>query len=69
MPLEELHRSLVLLRSLPGLERAQIAAPAGFRVFLARIEAKFSGWKFANHTFSINLHASESLWPGSTASR
>ena len=39
MPFEVLHRALVLLRRRLRLERSEIPALAGFRVFLARIEA------------------------------
>jgi hypothetical protein len=39
---EELHRALVLLGSLARLERAQIAALAGLRILLPRVQPVFT---------------------------
>src|ERR1700730_1816884 len=49
MPLEILHRALVLLRGGAAGAGADIAAPAGARILLARIEPVFAGRQFANH--------------------
>src|SRR6266566_5446252 len=49
MPLEILHRALVLFRGRSGFEGAEIAALAGFRIDLARIEPIFPGLQFADH--------------------
>src|ERR1019366_4647103 len=49
MPLEILHRAFVPLGRRARIEGAEIAAPAGLRVFLARIEAVFAGGKLADH--------------------
>jgi hypothetical protein len=49
MPLEILHRALVLLRCRTGGECAEIPPPAGLRILLARIEPVFAGSKFADH--------------------
>lgn len=46
---EVLHGSLVFLRSGEGRKRPEILALAGLGVLLARIQAKFSGFEFANH--------------------
>jgi hypothetical protein len=45
MPLEILHRALVLLRRRARAESAEIAPPAGLRVLLARIEPVSAGSK------------------------
>jgi hypothetical protein len=50
MPLEELNGALMLLCGFTGLEGAKIPAPSSLRIFLARIEAKLSGRKFADHS-------------------
>src|SRR5262245_27352221 len=47
--LEVLHGPLVLLGRRARRERPEIAAPAGLRILLARIEAVPSGRKLANH--------------------
>ena len=47
--LEELDRALVLFGGGPGLERPEVAALAGLRVFLAGVEAVFAGLEFADH--------------------
>src|SRR5687768_17164382 len=49
MALEELHRSLVLLRGRARLERAEIPALSRFRIDLARIQAVFAGAEFTDH--------------------
>jgi hypothetical protein len=49
MPLEELHGALVLLRRGTARKRAEIAPPAGLRIFLSRIEPVFAGRELANH--------------------
>jgi len=38
MPLEELHRALVLLGGRPTAERTKIAAPPGLWILLAGVE-------------------------------
>src|SRR5512133_156624 len=48
-PLEVLHVALVLLRGLACRKRAEIAAFAGARVDLARVEAIFARRKLADH--------------------
>src|SRR5207248_1002873 len=56
MPLEVLHGLLVLLRGIERLEGAEVAALAGLRVLLARIEAVPAGAQFTNHCrFSCNF--------------
>jgi hypothetical protein len=52
VPLEELNRSLVLLRSFTSLESAEIPPPARFWIFLARIKTELAGCEFANHKHS-----------------
>ena len=42
--LKELHLALVLLRSLFGVERAEVAALAGLGILLARIETILAGF-------------------------
>src|SRR5262245_18518011 len=49
MALEVLHGTLVLLGRRPRLEGAEIAAPAGLRVHLARIEAIAARLELADH--------------------
>src|SRR5262245_26885584 len=49
MALEVLHGALVLLGRRPCLEGAEIAAPAGLRVRLARIEAIAARLELADH--------------------
>ena len=49
MLLEVLHLTLVLLSLFHRGEGAEIAALTGRRIFLARIEAVFSGFEFADH--------------------
>ncbi len=49
MVLEELDLPLVPARLLERGKGAQVAAFAGAGIFLARIDAKFSGFEFANH--------------------
>src|SRR5436309_7030656 len=50
--LEELHRALVFFGRLPALERAEVAALAGARILLARIESILSGFQLADHDAS-----------------
>lgn len=52
MPLEELDLALMLLRGLFRAKGAEVAALAGPRIFLARIESVFAGSKFADHRFN-----------------
>jgi hypothetical protein len=47
--LEVLHCALVLLGGRARFEGAQISAPFGFRVELARVQAKFARSEFAYH--------------------
>jgi hypothetical protein len=47
--LEELHRALVLLGRLPARKRAEVAALAGARVLLARIEPVLARLELADH--------------------
>ena len=49
MPLEELHGTLVLLGGSQRLERAEVAAFAGGRILLARVEAVFARFELADH--------------------
>src|ERR1700733_15050706 len=49
MPLEVLHRALVLLGGGAAGEGAEIAAAAGLRILFARIEPVFAGRQFADH--------------------
>src|ERR1700683_4145199 len=49
MPLEVLHRPLVLLRRRARGESAEIAPPAGLRILLARVEPVFAGRELADH--------------------
>src|SRR5580704_6962489 len=49
LALEELHRAFVLFGGRARLEGAEIAAPAGLRVELARIEAVFARFELADH--------------------
>src|ERR1700726_4737923 len=49
MPFEILHRTLVLLGGGAAIEGAQIAAAAGLRVHIARIEPVFAGGQLADH--------------------
>jgi hypothetical protein len=51
MLLEILHFAFVLFGLFEGCECAQIAALPCLRIFLSRIQAKLSGFEFANHTF------------------
>jgi hypothetical protein len=49
MPLEVLDCALVLERLLARGKRAEISAPASFRIFLARVEAVLARGKLADH--------------------
>ena len=49
MPLEILHLALVALGRGAGIESAEIAALAGLRVCLARVEPVFAGGELADH--------------------
>src|SRR5262245_52807739 len=49
MPLEVLHRAFVLFRGGAGAEGAEVAALAGLRVHLARIQAELTVPELANH--------------------
>jgi hypothetical protein len=49
VPLEELHRALVLLRRSARLERTEIPALAGLRILLAGVEPVLARAEFANH--------------------
>jgi hypothetical protein len=51
MPLEILHRLLMLLRRRAVLEGAEVAAFAGLGVELARIEPVLAGFQFADHFY------------------
>jgi hypothetical protein len=62
VPLEVLNFSLVLLRRLPGLERPEIPALPGFRVLLARVQAKLAGLELSDHdVLSISQAPEEGL--------
>src|SRR5262245_8705087 len=54
VPLEELHRALVLFSRRARLERAKIAAPPGPRIDLARVKPITAGLELADH---CRLHA------------
>src|SRR5215510_12285648 len=49
MPLEVLHRTLLLERGCARRKRTEIAALAGLRVLLARIEAVLARGQLADH--------------------
>jgi hypothetical protein len=49
MPLEILHGALVLLRGGAARKRAEIAPPAGLRIYFTRIEPVLSGRELADH--------------------
>ena len=49
MPFEILHGTLVLLGGGAAVEGTEIAASAGLRIYLARIEPVFAGRQFADH--------------------
>jgi len=49
VPLEVLHGALVLLGGLARLERAEVAALAGLRILLARVEPIFTRLQLADH--------------------
>src|SRR5437899_533201 len=49
MPLEKLHGALVLRRRGTAPKSAEIAPPAGLRIFLAGIEPVFAGGELADH--------------------
>ena len=49
MPLEKLNCTLMPLGRRSGQKGAEISSSAGFRIFLARIQAVFSRRKFADH--------------------
>jgi hypothetical protein len=49
VPLEILHVALVLFRSLPRSEGAEVAALAGLRIYFSGIEPVFAGLQFADH--------------------
>src|SRR4051794_18565100 len=49
MALEVLHRAFVLLGGGAGAEGAQIAALAGLRILLARVEPVLAGFQLADH--------------------
>src|SRR5262245_44406011 len=59
--LEILHRALVLLSRGPGLERAEIAAPSGLRILLARIEA-IAGFELADHGQELLMARAAHPW-------
>lgn len=61
VPLEILHRALVLLRGFSRSERAEVPAFAGFRIFLARIEPVLAGFQFSNHGAITLITASVSF--------
>jgi len=48
-PLEELHGALVLLRLSAAPKGAEIAAPAGLRIYFTRIEPVLAGCELANY--------------------
>lgn len=48
-PLEKLDGTLVLLGRFASLERAEISAFAGFRVWFPGIETEFPAFEFSNH--------------------
>ena len=49
MTFEVLHGAFVLLRGRAAAERAEIAAPPGLRILLARIEPILAGCELADH--------------------
>jgi hypothetical protein len=49
VPFEILYGALVFLRRRARIESAEIAAPAGLRIFLARIETKLARRQLADH--------------------
>jgi hypothetical protein len=54
MPLEKLHGALVLRRRGAAPKGAEIAPPAGLRIFLAGIEPVFAGGELADHDGFLN---------------
>jgi hypothetical protein len=59
MPLEILHFTFVLLRRRARFEGAEIAATAGLRIKLSRIEPVLARFQFADH---LKLLEQWSLW-------
>src|ERR1700733_14848024 len=55
MSFEKLHRALVFLRGRFARKRAEIPPLAGFGIFLARVQSKFSALEFSDHYNQINL--------------
>src|SRR5258708_7183312 len=55
VPLEILYLPFVLFRRLPRGKGAKIAALAGIGIGLARIEAIFAGFEFADHDNLLRL--------------
>jgi len=49
MPLEILHGAFVLLRGGAAVEGAEIAPPAGLRIYFTQIEPVLSGRELADH--------------------
>jgi hypothetical protein len=61
MPLEILHRPLVLLGHGAAGEGAEIAPSPGLRVYFARIEPVFAGGELADHGGIPGLHTKAKL--------
>ena len=57
MPLEVLHITLVLHRSRPAVERAQIPALAGRGIGLSRAEAVLAGLELADRGLALLANA------------
>src|SRR5687768_6267169 len=64
--LEVLHRALVLLRRRAACERPQVAALAGPRVFLTRIQPILAARQLADHGWAAARYGFR--WPAVTSS-
>ena len=61
MPFEILDLALVLFRSLPCIEGAEVAPPAGFGIDPARVQPILSGFQFLDHCTCVAVRISREL--------